>query len=171
MLSPLMMKMPAATTTPTSGYSRCHDGTADQGPDTTVKDQGVGLVRLANASALFPPLAHFACPSCPSCRDIIGAALCRRSGPQVRVWGEMQAHLNGRLGPRVRCLCRWPAKIWGDFSLCKSCCRLGDYRGHRPTTSLCATSLALHRHTTRFGKSRAASPSSQHSSTSLPHLK
>ena len=76
----------------------------------------------------------------------------------------MQAHLSGRLGPRVRCLCRWPAKIWGDFSLCKSCCRLGDYRGHRPTTSLCATSLALHRHTTRFGKSRAASPSSQHSS-------
>ena len=120
MLSPLMMKMPAATTTPTSGYSRCHDGTADQGPDTTAKDRGVGLVRLANASALFPPLAHLACPSCPPSRDIVGAALCCRSGPQVRQWGEMKAESTRGLGSLVLCCLRWPAGMWGHLFVSKS---------------------------------------------------
>ena len=110
-----MMKMPVATATPTSGYSRCHAGTAGQGPRITAKDRGGGLVRLANASAPFPHLAHFACPSCPSCRNIVGAALCCRSGPQVRQWGEMQGDPTGGLGSLVLCWLRWPAGMWGHF--------------------------------------------------------
>ena len=80
MLPPLMMKMAVAAAPPPSGFSRCHDGQADQVPCATAKVRGGDMVRLANASALLPLLAHFVCPSCPSSRDIVGAALCCRSG-------------------------------------------------------------------------------------------
>jgi hypothetical protein len=79
MAVPLMMSMAAATATPPSGFGCCHDGKAAQDAGRTAKERGDDLVRRANASALFPPLAHFACPSCPSSRDIVGAALCLRS--------------------------------------------------------------------------------------------
>ena len=80
MLPPLMMKMAVAAAPPPSGFSRYHDGQADQVPCATAKVRGGDMVQLANASALLPLLAHFVCPSCPSSRDIVGAALCCRSG-------------------------------------------------------------------------------------------
>ena len=90
MAVPLMMSMAAATATPPSGFGCCHDGEAAQDVGRIAKDRVDGLVRSANAKAFFPPLAHFACPSCPSSRDIVGAALCCRSGLWVQAWGETQ---------------------------------------------------------------------------------
>jgi len=74
-----MMKMAVAAAPPPSGYIRYHDGRTAQGPNKTAKVRGDDMVRLANASALLAPLAQFACPSCPSSRDIVGVALCLRS--------------------------------------------------------------------------------------------
>ena len=69
---------------PTAFISCCHDGTPDQGPDTTAKDR-------VDASALRPPLAHFAYPLLTPSRDIVVVVLCCRSGLHVWAWGKMQA--------------------------------------------------------------------------------
>ena len=95
----LMMSMAAATATPPSGFSCCNAGIADRGPDTTAKDRWDGLVRRANASALLPPLAHFACPLLPSCRDIVGAALV----PQVRSAGAGMGRCAGTISWGTQC--------------------------------------------------------------------
>ena len=76
----LMMNLVAVATTQTSGYCHYTKKLTAQVPDRTAKERGDDMVRLANASALFPPLAHLACPSCPPSRDIVGATLCCRSG-------------------------------------------------------------------------------------------
>ena len=81
---PLMMSMATATATPPSGFSCCNARITDRGPDTTAKDRWDGLVWRANASALLPALAHLACPLLSPSRDIVGAALCHKSGLWVR---------------------------------------------------------------------------------------
>ena len=65
MLPLLLTKMVAAAAPPPSGYSHYYDEKTAQVPNKLPKVRGDDLLRLANARALFPPLAHFACPSCP----------------------------------------------------------------------------------------------------------
>ena len=112
-----MMSMAAATATPPSGFGCCHDGEAAQAVGRTAKDRVDGLVRSANAKAFFPPLAHFACPSCPSSRDIVGTALCCRSGLWVQAWGETHGQSPGAPSPPLFWHLRWPAGSGDTFSL------------------------------------------------------
>jgi len=139
-----MMKMPVATATPTSGYSRCHDGTTFEAACGHAKERRDDLVRRANASALLPPLAHFACPSCPPSRDIVGAALCCRSGPQVWMWGELQGESTGGLGLLVLCCLRWLAGMWGHFFVCKSGRRWADRCGRARRRARRSSKLGRH---------------------------
>ena len=171
MLSPLMMKMPVATATPTSGYSRCHDGTTFEAACGHAKERRDDLVRRANANALLPPLAHFACPSCPPSRDIVGAALCCRSGLWVRAWGETQGQSPGEPGPPLFCYLRWPAGIWGHFFFLNLVAggQL-DLGGHLVvhTDRLRQRYFAGLR---RWAKTNASCPSPHHSLHSSAHLK
>ena len=56
-----MMKMTVAAAPPPSGFSRYHDGQADQVPCATAKVRGGDMVRLANASGCGEDGADLAC--------------------------------------------------------------------------------------------------------------
>ena len=166
-----MMKTAAATAPPPSGFSCCHGGIPSQGPDTTAKDRWDGLVRRANASALLPPLAHLACPLLPRSRDIVGAALCCRSGPQVWVWGERHRDPTGGLGSPVFCCLRWPAGMWGHFFDSKSRRRWAARRGAAPTRARRSSWAALRYILAGAAKLHDASPSPHDNSRASVHLK
>ena len=126
----LILKMAAATVTLHSGYRHYIDRTTAQIPTRSRRTETVDdLVRRANASALFPPHAHFACPSCTPSRDIVGAALWCRSVLHVRQWGEMKGDPTGGLGSPVLCCLRWPAGMWGHLFVFKSGRRWADRCG------------------------------------------
>ena len=71
----LMMDLVAVAATQTSGYCRSIEKLTSEDPDRTAKERGDDLVRLANARALFPPLAPNVCSSWSASLDMI-AQLC-----------------------------------------------------------------------------------------------
>ena len=107
---------------------------------------------LSTSISFPPPLAHFACPSCPPPRDIVGAALCRRSGSQVWAWGKMKGGSTRGLGSPVLCCLRWPAGMWGHLFVSKSGRRWAARRGAAPMCARCSSSPALRRWTSQVGK-------------------
>ena len=71
----LMMDLVAVAATQTSGYCRCTEKLTSEDPDRTAKERGDDLVRLANARALFPPLAPNVCFSWCASHEMV-AQLC-----------------------------------------------------------------------------------------------
>ena len=58
-----MMNLVAVATSTLSGYGRYDDGSTAHIPDRFAKERGDDMVWLANARALFPPLAPNVCSS------------------------------------------------------------------------------------------------------------
>ena len=63
----LMMDLVAVAITQTSGYCHYTKKLTAQVPDTTAKERGDVLVRLANARARSPPQSPNVCSSWPAC--------------------------------------------------------------------------------------------------------